>query len=316
MRCLGLPLFLSATVLTTAGCATGQVAAPSPEPTAAPSAAMQFSPLKIDGLLLWLDAADQGTLFADNEANTLAGPAEIVAVWRDKSASQTHAVQTEAALRPQRYSGPESQGPSLRFRATGERSGTAMLLPGFESAFGLPEWTAFLALKVDRAAKNGTALMAVAADGSQRRGVRFVDKCPAGACPEFKSKGSSLEDLRVQEPTSGDWETWEILMEAGSIRLLMDGQEKGSRALDTSHRFDWVAAAVGGRPHNQGRRPPAEAWSGHIGEILFYDRALDENERNQVRTYLTSKWPPTGVVLEGKPQGSKKRRSDETEGRD
>ena len=50
---------------------------------------------------------------------------------------------------------------------------------------------------------------------------------------------------------------------------------------------------LGGRHHRS--RGADELFQGHIGEVLFYDRALDVDEREAVRSYLSARWEPTGV---------------------
>ena len=71
------------------------------------------------------------------------------------------------------------------------------------------------------------------------------------------------------------------------------GKEVGSGQLAPSDGVEWVNATLGGRYHKG--RGANELFQGHIGEVLFYDRALSDTERNAVRSYLTGRWEPTGV---------------------
>ena len=148
-RC-SLLVHTTAALLAVSGCASSGGLTPAPDQE-------EFSPNQLEGLYLWLDASDDSTLFLNEEGTRPAAVGDAVAVWRDKSGQGIDAVQTVEDSRPHRYSGPQSGSPSLLFAPSGDRWGDAMMLPGFEGAFGLPEWTVLLAVKVDRSAKNGTA---------------------------------------------------------------------------------------------------------------------------------------------------------------
>jgi hypothetical protein len=59
-----------------------------------------FDPRTIPGCLLWLDSADSNTLFSDSAGTTLVGSTGSVGMWRDKSLSERHYIQSTTANRP------------------------------------------------------------------------------------------------------------------------------------------------------------------------------------------------------------------------
>jgi hypothetical protein len=52
-----------------------------------------------------------------------------------------------------------------------------------------------------------------------------------------------------------------------------------------SRTHTWPTTALGNY-----YEPPARSWSGQIGEVVAYDRYLDDTERQAVEAYLTAKW--------------------------
>ncbi len=60
----------------------------------------QWTPAQLPGLMLWLDASDAGTLWADTEATTAATNGGLVARWDDKSGSNRYATQSTSGSRP------------------------------------------------------------------------------------------------------------------------------------------------------------------------------------------------------------------------
>ena len=219
--------------------------------------------------------------------------------WPDKSGAGLHALQPNADQRPTLYEGPESRLPSV-YQLPGPlddlKSLTTqrwMALAGFEGSFEQPAWTALVAIKVDRRTKHGTVLLTSKPNSSSRVGFRFVDKCEDPPCLEFKARTHDVGDIRTSHPVGPDWEIWEFVHLDGTMRLLVGGEERGVGPFDLSEPLDHTVATLGGRPHrSQGAK---ECLQGHLGEGLFYDRALTDDERNRVRAYLTAKWEPTGV---------------------
>jgi hypothetical protein len=65
-----------------------------------PISSTRFSPTKLTGLQLWLDAADASTLFIDTGATTLATLGQTIARWNDKSGNGNYVYQNTAGNRP------------------------------------------------------------------------------------------------------------------------------------------------------------------------------------------------------------------------
>jgi hypothetical protein len=59
-----------------------------------------FTPTSLNGIALWLDAADRNTLFSDSAGATLVGTSGNIGMWKDKSQSSNNYIQTTSGDRP------------------------------------------------------------------------------------------------------------------------------------------------------------------------------------------------------------------------
>ena len=269
----------------------------------APAAAQRsLAPADLAALSLWLDGADSTTLFQDPGLSVAAASGDGLGGWADKSPSGIHALQVEPGERPSVYSGPGAPGTSIRFAPgiqdakQAARNPRWLALPGFEGKLSQPAWTAFLATKSDPGLSKGTILMVRTEDGKSRRGFRNTAKCALPPCHEFKNRLKASLDIRSDQSVAAEWEVREVVRDGDTVRMLVGGVEVAAGEIGEGDDLDWAYATLGGRHHDS--RGADELYQGRVGEVIFYDRALSEEERAAVRSYLEAKWPARGGTRE------------------
>ena len=270
------------------------------------------APGEIEGLVLWLDAADAATLFADAAMTTPAVPGGPVGAWADKSFAGIHGLQTGEEHRPELYTGPESILPALTFAPEGKERLQWLDLEGLQEVLTLPAWTVFLALKHDRSQSDhhhDSAVLVAIGEFSGRAGYigfRGTPRCPQYPCVEFANRVGGKHDIRTEHPAGPDWQVWEFRHSSEKVTVRADGALAGSGPLGSRADLPWIAPTLGGAFHrSQGIHDP---FRGLIGEVIVYDRALSDEELVAVRGYLAAKWPPTGVYADPGPERTKRNR--------
>lgn len=231
-------------------------------------------PKTISGLQLWLDASDSSTLYDATSGGSLVAADGPVARWEDKSENQRHATQETSTRRP--------------LRRTAHRNGRdAIELDGSNDQFVLSmslaasNWTVFFAC--DPATANNTA-----------GGVgRYLLDAETGRLVLAQHDGINFNDVGVV--ASGGWTevasstadpqvlAFSLNSSATSAKVFRNGTQIGSA-------YAYTQTALGGSIGLFGSYDPGGVADGVMYEVLLYDSALSDTDRESVEAYLMSKW--------------------------
>lgn len=224
--------------------------------------AMAQAPADIPGLLLWLDASEAGSIISDGGQ---------VAEWRDKSGNNYHATQDNPDRRPVVEMGAIGGKPAVRFDTFG---------PGDETSDGL-----YISTELEL---------------QRPHSVFIVDKYWGGVT------GRTLQGIQ-QNWLIGKWngnhgffaEPW-----VGNLPAEIE-EEAFNVGISTVFSSIWGyngsiygGADLQGTPGNLQigvtDNPPAppydEPSQADVAEIIIFDRALGQNERERVEAYLAEKY--------------------------
>jgi hypothetical protein len=247
----------------------------------APPPVRPFSPLDVDGIAFWLDAADPATL-------TLSG--SNITQWRDKSSN---------AFAGTAVSSPTLQSNSINGLSAVQFNGSSQYITFGNvlnlgtspvSVFAVTRFTgnAGIVGKVSSRWFSGRwGLYRFASDGGL---VWYADASPSGANIVYA-------DTKVADTTTttqllqGSWDR-------STLSLTQNGTQRSSNTfVNTSNLSNTDNLLVGGYADGDGTGIRSDFFlNGVIGEILVYLGALTVSQRQQVETYLADKWGLRGSM--------------------
>jgi len=219
------------------------------------------SPASIDGLQLWLDAADTSTITESGGD---------VSEWRDKSGNGNDVTQATAADQP----------------VTGTRTINGLNVLDFTG-------TSWMRTVAETIISQPVTVFAVVEH----------DVIPAVGHYIYDSRGAANRHGFVMTPTTMDLFTTTPSLKAGTaetgIRLYMTvaNSPNSSIAINAQVVGTGDTGAADFDMLTLGRRHTSIAnLDGAIAEILIYDSALSDSDREAVETYLADKW---GISIPG-----------------
>ncbi len=235
-----------------------------------------FSPRRIPGLALWLDATLPSCVTRDASGK--------VSQWMDRSGKGNHAAQATGSLQPSWVENAINSRPAVQFYV----GGTAKLLSAPDSAS--MDYTRFSLFVVMKRASD--------INNSEHLVGKYAASSPANQ-REFRLLTTSGADL-AQFSTSADGSSTIISANAGTMVVgtpyLLDASFDGSvirLTLNDGTPVTTSATTVfnGTSPFYLGARDgSSDPFGGYIGECLFYTQSASAQARGQILKYLSSKW--------------------------
>jgi hypothetical protein len=252
----------------------------------------------IAGLQLWLDAADASTLFDATSGGSLVAANGGVARWEDKSGNGRHFSQSDSAKRPQRKTAQQNGLDSLLFDGTNDSLTGSDFLDG-----DVGGTTVFVVLQ-----RNATgALHGILTKGTTNGGWVFrianTNKLNGGAWTDGSFANST--DVSSSEAvtatgytafawrhTAGSFHTQQFFRNGISVAVASP-LEAGSGARTLPNTSDVMR--IGVQRYDGALAAPGDyfLYNGNIAEIIVYDSALSDTDRDAVESYLMSKWAIT-----------------------
>lgn len=241
-----------------------------------------INPTRVNGIKLWLDAADKSTLFTNN--NCVAGgiPANDTSIgcWKDKSTNGNNATQEIVDSQPKFMTAIQGGKPVIRFDGTDDYMG----LPNNIVANGNIPYTVFATVKASNITAN-PGILNLGNFGTNNQSLAF----------RFDSTGLITDS----------WWSADISTTPGSVTV------------STPYIFSFTYSTTAGRVvyingtssatsptiirnglnNNQGyvgKTNGSEYMTGDIDEILVYNATLSTLDRNKIEEYLANKW---GIIL-------------------
>jgi hypothetical protein len=232
-------------------------------------------PQQIAGLQLWLDAADASTLYDATSDGSLVAADGGVARWEDKSGNARHATQGNSDNRP--------------LRKTNQQNGLdALLFDGTNDRFVLPSITIPNSHSVFQVYRR-------ASSGIQSFGIASTN---AVALPPFPSVWAA--DNILYQISNADFTTHGTANTSTGY-FVISTIRNGTTSIDMRRNAANVATittgagvtnAASGTWNAIASRDPSHnnRHSGNLCEIIVYDSALSDTDRNAVESYLMTKW--------------------------
>ncbi len=229
--------------------------------------AAPFKPTDISGSVLWLDAADAGTLTTNSGG--------YVSQWSDKSAGGAGTMTKADTEQPLSGAVTLNGLNVLQFSGTDYMAGGAVLT-------GNDDDYTYIAVWRSHRTSGGQAVFEQGSGGNQRASMLLVNGRYG-----FNGEANDRHDLA---PFSvNEWRMAYMEVENSwynNIRLYdNDTYYFGRTGNPSTLSIGTQGSRVGAKVLNN-----SEIFDGEIAEIIVYDRVLTDTERAAVHYYLNSKW--------------------------
>jgi len=235
-----------------------------------------FNPAAIGSIYLWLDGTDSSTITLTSNA---------VSEWRDKSDNARHVTQATASQRP--VMGFLNGRPAVQFTAANSQT----LSRAGSFLDGNPAFTTFVVFQ-----KLSSLNVTPFGWGSQNTGGLFLlfPSQVGGSASSYSFGGATTYPFVLNNADPDSFhplnKTWFdcFVKPAGPVtnaRAFRSGQFFPSAGASTATPNISGPLVIGQTPG-----VPAQVFDGLIGEILIYNKALTDTERQEVEQYISKKW--------------------------
>ena len=257
------------------------------------------SPTSLPGLQLWLDASDSSTLYDATSGGSLVAADGGVARWEDKSGNARHATQSTSGSRPVRKTAIQGGLDVLRF----DGSDDWFVFSSSTSTFKFlhsTDSTVFVALT--RSSTDDASI--VDNVGGSTAGTGFTMYFANGSASSdkitaFAGRGVSQQTTFIN--TSGNDfvpSGWSVVSHVGQPLDATAAERSALRrngGATQSNNSSTNAASTSnasndlriGSFHNLNT---SYTFGGDIAEIIIYNSALSDTDREAVENYLMTKW--------------------------
>ena len=256
-------------------------------------------PQTISGLQLWLDASDASTLYDATTGGSLVAADGGVARWEDKSGNARHATQSTSGDRPLRKTSVQGGKDVLRFDGSGDT-----LSIGDDATFKFlhsANSTVFIALT--RSSSSGSAIMCTNNGGTGTVGWSSYFFDGTATNDRFGLLvGRGQQGVAVSQVNSGNGvisSGWSALSFVSKPTDATAGNRASLRRNGGTAIADNAATGTVSTSNSQGAFVIgayvgyAADYGGDIAEIIIYDSALSDTDREAVENYLLAKWAIT-----------------------
>lgn len=235
----------------------------------------EFDPRSLGGCIGWYDASDSSTLYSDTGGTVNASLNGTVAYWRDKSNNFNHGTQTTAGSRP------TYQSDGIYFSGSTWLNLTVAKLP-----VGSDPCTVFC---VASTVNNNNTVFSYGSGTAARQTVIFGSSKSVLSVAGFTTQGgASYTQSSIVVSSTTPCISCSIFYDNWGLYTT------GNGALATSYT-QLSYGTVNATNAYIGR--PTLVWGGFFGwltgtvrEIVIFDRALDNTERQQMEGYLSAKY--------------------------
>ncbi|MCU6797169.1 S-layer homology domain-containing protein [Paenibacillus sp. WQ 127069] len=225
-----------------------------------------------NGLALWLDPATIDATIADGGS---------VAEWKDSSVNNNHGVQNTADNRPLYFNNATN---NVNFNPIAKFDGDKSYLDLDGSKLPQGQTPRTIIAVGQTAAADANKYMISWGTGNYNQMMGMMQLGSKGALSGYGAPYASADGFwspGIPNELFGMWEG----NSGGNLASLYSKM----KLLDSSSMTTWnttgssarIGAIVGSL---------SESWQGAIGDILVYNRALDESERQRISTYLALKY--------------------------
>lgn len=251
------------------------------------SAKYSFGTIPVSGAALWLDSADQSTLFTDAGVTPVTANGQAIYQWSDKSGNNRHAAQTTIGNRPT-WASPANGINGLGVVAT---NGSSQFFSANNSnTWGLVysgDFTISIIHKVNSssggvllARDNGSGVVPKWMLGYGSNGVVGAGKFG------FHYNGGGFNGMVLVSwtPTVGQTYRFTATRAGNDHYFFINGVQIGTVQTTASRPGNpSVAATIA--------NAESSMWlNGQIGEIIIHESYLNSSQQSQISSYTQAKW--------------------------
>ena len=250
------------------------------------------APTEITGLQLWLDASDASTLYDATTGGSLVAADGAVARWEDKSGNARHFTQGTSANRPARKTAQQNGLDTLLFAAGGGATRGDDILIGSDFGDYLQSGqsaTVFVVLKTLTSSVRHELINKQDFLG----GWRFLIESDNKATLFFDDDNSNRNTVASTSTVStSSYSVLAFKASGGSLSSAAIYKNGTSLAVSSSGAVATVgnnsaALEIGG---GTSAGVTYDSLDGNIAEVIIYDAALSNTDREAVENYLLAKW--------------------------
>lgn len=254
-----------------------------------------FNPSWISGLQLWLDASDASTLYQSSGGSAATADGDPVGYWADKSGNARDAVQASGTNKPTLKLGVKNSRNTLLFDGTNDSlsvSGSASSLKFLHSA----DSTVFAVFKYNTL--NGGAIIDSMAGTTAKTGV-YVYATTTGKWQTLLGNSSSAantspvfnESANSYIPTDFVLGSFTNRPTNATASLRSYGYKNGGNSFNNNAATGVASTASSSHDLTIGCFfGGSGSINGYLCELIVYNSALTDSDKNIVDTYLNSKW--------------------------
>lgn len=245
-----------------------------------------FLPPDLDGLALWLDADDGGTLYQDSGGTTPAAEdGDVVGLWQDKSGQVNHLSQATTANKPTLKKSVVGSLDIVRF------AGSHWLAKDKAGLIANSDFTVFVVVKY-----NSTTGDTTYGEASVDSNTPFYDfrlnRISVGDITQQQRDDSSTVLQQVNDSNWNDGQSHVVVgkRSGNDFSMYIDNVAYFEDEAHTIGQTTVTRIGVGALL----RATPTAFFSGDFCELCIYTSALSDGERAKTESYLASKW---GITL-------------------
>jgi len=249
-----------------------------PVATTTPSSTQAFAPSNLSSLALWFKADDSVATTSDNHVNT----------WLDQSGNGSNLLQSTPANQPLWVDGVLNGKPVLRF------DGANTYLDGGSSVGNIQSTGASFFI-VGKSNTSQGAFVSKSLYGSA--GSRYSILYEAGNGFGFLYTDDGARTMWFPSIFSGQSNLMTVIVNGTSTSpantVFINSVSKGTTPITSNYSMiSPYNFLVGAYNNGSGSIPPVGGYflDGDIAEIIMYNRPLSDTERQQVETYLNTKY--------------------------
>lgn len=245
----------------------------------------QITPETISGLTGWWDASDSTTLYDATTGGSAVAADGGVARLEDKSGNGRHFIQSTSAARPARKTSVQNSLDVLRFDGSDDTLGGNVFY--FDDIVAAGGYTIFSVAKCTAASFNDSSPVAnefLLSENSGGYGAFYFRSTNLVGAMGF-SNGTAPAGLHsvTTAYTIGNWAYFTQKWDGSNLSIRSNGGSPASTASDNLFAFT-TSVSLGEQVSG------GTFFEGDLGELVVYNVALSDTDRNAIESYLSAKW--------------------------
>ena len=239
-----------------------------------------FDPSTLPGLTGWWDASDSSTLFDATSGGSAVAADGEVARLEDKSGNGRHFTQSTSSLRPLRKTAVQGGNDVVRFDGSDDWMGAdGWVYSAVQSSASSSIFIVSKATTVGTNSVDGWLNEMVFSDAGGNHGAFVLRSNDTAGAIGYNGFNTAFPTVSY---VPGNWVVFSSWHEGYDLFAKIDNNAESSGYLGSR-------SVTGGSVY-LGRNFDAARFDGDLGEMITYDVALSEANRNKVISFLMDKW--------------------------